>query len=298
MLTPHGARRPVDSRRGWPRSRAGRRRLSSLRTEQPSELSRAAQVLGPMNVGHGRRTRRARPQGGRPIQSRRCEAPLRAARQGARLVCCPPTRWRRSRRSPRRPRSSSRPSGGVAVQWDAALATLPADWSDLLCELEIASSDFLPRAALLARRSTRRATATGSASCSAARDARATASPPRWHVAASSASTRRRSRHVSRSCASSGHPQRRHARPRLARRRPGPVGAGVRPVGSTWVRGRATTLPRMVVLCGSHWKIERPLLEHDLPGLRPDVATDVFLFTPAPRTCALWIDERSRATIV
>lgn len=33
--------------------------------------------------------------------------------------------------------------------WDAALAELPPDWSDLLCELELDSSDHVPRAALL-----------------------------------------------------------------------------------------------------------------------------------------------------
>jgi hypothetical protein len=33
--------------------------------------------------------------------------------------------------------------------WDRTVVTLPDDWSDLLCELELASSDHLPRAALL-----------------------------------------------------------------------------------------------------------------------------------------------------
>ena len=33
--------------------------------------------------------------------------------------------------------------------WDEAVAGLPDDWSDLLCSLEIDSSDLLPRAALL-----------------------------------------------------------------------------------------------------------------------------------------------------
>lgn len=33
--------------------------------------------------------------------------------------------------------------------WDRGLATVPPDWSDLLCELEVDSSDYLPRAALL-----------------------------------------------------------------------------------------------------------------------------------------------------
>ncbi len=40
----------------------------------------------------------------------------------------------------------SRPT--VAEEWDAALAVLPGDWSDLLCELELASSADLDRAAV------------------------------------------------------------------------------------------------------------------------------------------------------
>jgi hypothetical protein len=37
----------------------------------------------------------------------------------------------------------------LAGEWDAALAVLPSDWSDLLCELELTSTDHLARAALL-----------------------------------------------------------------------------------------------------------------------------------------------------
>jgi hypothetical protein len=37
----------------------------------------------------------------------------------------------------------------LAADWDAAVAVLPADWSDLLCELELTSSDHVERAALL-----------------------------------------------------------------------------------------------------------------------------------------------------
>ncbi len=37
----------------------------------------------------------------------------------------------------------------LAADWDASIATLPADWSDLLCELELTSSDHVERAALL-----------------------------------------------------------------------------------------------------------------------------------------------------
>jgi hypothetical protein len=37
----------------------------------------------------------------------------------------------------------------LAEEWDAALALLPSDWSDLLAELELRSSDHVERAALL-----------------------------------------------------------------------------------------------------------------------------------------------------
>jgi hypothetical protein len=42
-----------------------------------------------------------------------------------------------------------RASASLATDWDAALAVLPADWSDLLCEIELTSSDHIERAALL-----------------------------------------------------------------------------------------------------------------------------------------------------
>jgi hypothetical protein len=37
----------------------------------------------------------------------------------------------------------------LAASWRAALEQLPADWSDLYCELELTSTDHLERAALL-----------------------------------------------------------------------------------------------------------------------------------------------------
>ncbi len=37
----------------------------------------------------------------------------------------------------------------LAAAWETALATLPADWSDLLCDLEVLSTDYLQRTALL-----------------------------------------------------------------------------------------------------------------------------------------------------
>jgi hypothetical protein len=40
-------------------------------------------------------------------------------------------------------------AGSLVDDFEAALATLPEDWSDLLCEVGIESSDYLARAALL-----------------------------------------------------------------------------------------------------------------------------------------------------
>jgi hypothetical protein len=52
-------------------------------------------------------------------------------------------------RAETQPQPASAPKPPLAFAWDAALAELPPDWSDLLCELELDSSDHLPRAALL-----------------------------------------------------------------------------------------------------------------------------------------------------
>jgi hypothetical protein len=37
----------------------------------------------------------------------------------------------------------------LASAWDGVLATLPADWSDLLCEIDLTSTDYIDQAALL-----------------------------------------------------------------------------------------------------------------------------------------------------
>ena len=44
---------------------------------------------------------------------------------------------------------TTEPSASLTHGWDVALAALPPDWSDILCVLELDSSDHLPRAALL-----------------------------------------------------------------------------------------------------------------------------------------------------
>jgi len=118
----------------------------TLTTEQAGDLPRAAQVLGPMNVGrvgqelvfHVRRAGGA--QG--PEAARRLFARLDESRVWCLLaepeirtgVVAPP---------------SEPELIPVAASWDAALAPLPTDYTDLLCELELTSSDHLDRAALL-----------------------------------------------------------------------------------------------------------------------------------------------------
>ena len=46
-------------------------------------------------------------------------------------------------------RPPAAPTQALADAWDDALSALPPGWSDLLCELELDSSDHVPRAALL-----------------------------------------------------------------------------------------------------------------------------------------------------
>ena len=119
----------------------------TLTTEQPGELVRAAQVLGPMNAGRVGQSlvfyvRRAGAAQG-PDAARRLFARLDEERVWC--VLAEP-----------HVRSKERPGVGagddlapVASSWDAALAPLPPDWTDLLCELEVLSSDYLDPTALL-----------------------------------------------------------------------------------------------------------------------------------------------------
>jgi hypothetical protein len=47
------------------------------------------------------------------------------------------------------PAAAPVPVASLALAWDAAVATLPSDWSDVYGEIEIGSSDLLDRDALL-----------------------------------------------------------------------------------------------------------------------------------------------------
>jgi hypothetical protein len=123
-----------------------------IRPEQPNELSAAASVLAPMGVGltGGELTLTVRRAGGSagPEAARRL-----FSRLDERRVWClleqervdvvdeaPPGLA---------PIEAPDADGSVAQSWDAMLAGLPSDWSDLLCSLELDSSALLARAALL-----------------------------------------------------------------------------------------------------------------------------------------------------
>ena len=151
--------------------------------------------------------------------------------------------------------------------WDEALATLPPDWSDLLCELELDSSDHLPRAALL-----------GAPMNPTRVPGRDRASLPR--VAASRATASRRDgAPLLRAHGRGGdhgsdhgparalrHGERRHPGPRLARRRSLSDEAGLALADD--LRGAAM----LSAACGSQRKRERARpCELHLPRLRARV---------------------------
>jgi hypothetical protein len=118
-----------------------------VRSEQPDELSEAARILAPMGVGHvgaelALTVRRAGGPAG-PQAARRLFARLDAAR-----IWCLLEQEGISEAPPAMPVEGAEPSL-LAEAWDEELATLPTDWTDLLCALYLESSALLPRAALL-----------------------------------------------------------------------------------------------------------------------------------------------------
>ena len=118
-----------------------------LRTEQPEERHEAARVLGPMNVGFvgdelALTVRRAGGASG-PEAARRLFGRLDEAR-----IWCILEQRDVAEATPVLDEPESAASS-VAESWDAALAPLPPGWSDLLCVLELGSSAWLARAALL-----------------------------------------------------------------------------------------------------------------------------------------------------
>jgi len=123
----------------------------TLTTEHPGDLPRAAQVLGSINVGkvgsalvfHVRRAGGSQgPQAAKRLFERLdrdrtwCHLEQSHVKTGDAASAEPAA-------------GPPRETASIAESWDEAVAPLPGDWTDLLCELEIESSDNLDRAALL-----------------------------------------------------------------------------------------------------------------------------------------------------
>ena len=116
--------------------------------EDPSRISEAAAVLAPLSPGRARTELRfqiAR-EGGGPDKVRNLLARLDRKRIWGTLALVGS-----HAKSPAEPSrvDATAESVGLGESWDAALAELPPGWRDLLCELELHSTDYLPRAALL-----------------------------------------------------------------------------------------------------------------------------------------------------
>ena len=123
----------------------------SLVTEQPGDLSRAAQVLGPINAGRvGPKLVFDVTRGAGPSSTQRATrmfSLLDAERTWSTLEVEEVTGT--GAEVPAATVGPRRPELPIVASWDAALTELPSDWSDLLCELEIESSALLDRTALL-----------------------------------------------------------------------------------------------------------------------------------------------------
>jgi hypothetical protein len=122
---------------GWDEARF------ALAIEGKQQLDRVAGLLGPLapgrSVGSVRFTIR---RGGvsSPEAVRRLLARIDAERITGRLELLG---------TQEAPRATDVPPETLVGAWDAALAALPADWSDVYAEVEFRSTDHLERAALL-----------------------------------------------------------------------------------------------------------------------------------------------------
>ena len=106
---------------------------------------RAAALLGPLTPGRAGEELRfvvSRRSGVGPEAARRLLANLDEAEIKGTLVLSASAAGAAVEETPARP--------PLAAAWNGLVAGLPEDWSDLLCRIELFSSDDLPRAALLA----------------------------------------------------------------------------------------------------------------------------------------------------
>ena len=118
----------------------------SLSVADESRLTRAAALLGPASPGRSRDGLRfATSRGGGavgPDAVRRLLGRLDDERIGGTLALLST-----SEQAAAAPEPAA--AATLAAAWDVEVAGLPADWSDLLCELEVVSTDYLQRTALL-----------------------------------------------------------------------------------------------------------------------------------------------------
>jgi hypothetical protein len=123
---------------GWSEARL------AIRVDDPPQLGRAAAILGPLNPGRsGEALILELVNGGGtngPEAVKRALARLIAERIFHTVELLGTTLAEKV--APETPDS-------LAASWDAALATLPSDWSDVYGEIALESSDHLDRAALL-----------------------------------------------------------------------------------------------------------------------------------------------------
>ena len=126
----------------------------TLTLADEATANRAAVILGPAAPGRAWRSfrltvdRRERPGlGASPALVRRLLARLDREELNGELE--PVATETRPAAGDGRPDSAAPPPTGLAAQWDALLRTLPPDWSHLLGEVELDSSDYDERAALL-----------------------------------------------------------------------------------------------------------------------------------------------------
>ena len=117
----------------------------SLALDDRARLDRAAALLAPANPGRGSgelrfSARREAGTGVGPEAVRRLLARIDGERLGGTLTL---------REAVEGITAPAVARTTLAESWDAAVANLPPDWSDLLCELDLTSSDYLQRAALL-----------------------------------------------------------------------------------------------------------------------------------------------------
>jgi hypothetical protein len=121
----------------------------SFSVEDPGQVSAAAGVLGPLGAGrYGGQVRievRNSAVGGPEALRNLLRALDRKRIWGTLELAGAPT----TAVSPPADEPAAAPRSKLAGSWDAALEKLPPAWSDLLCELEMDSSDYLTRGALL-----------------------------------------------------------------------------------------------------------------------------------------------------